>query len=207
MDRPAARRTAALLALLGALFLALQAAIIIGDFAARGLGPAVALWRLSGYFTILTNLWVTLALASVALGRPPAPRWLTAATLAILLVGIVYHLLLAQDLAPGTPRWIADQGVHSLMPAAALGWWLAFVPKAGLGVRDLAAFMAWPVLYGVYSLARGAAEGWYPYFFIEVPRLGYPQVLLNIAGLGLGFAAGGLLLVALGRRLAPGRAP
>jgi hypothetical protein len=205
MDSPAARLTAALLALAGFAFLALQAAISIGDFADRGLGPAVALWRLSGYFTILTNLWVTLALASVALGRPPAPRWLTAATLAILLVGAIYHLLLAQDLAPGTPRWIADQGVHSLVPAATLGWWLAFVPKAGLGARDLPAFMAWPVVYSLYSLARGAAEGWYPYFFIEVPRLGYAQVLLNIAGLGFGFALAGLLLVAVGRRLAPAR--
>jgi hypothetical protein len=205
MHRPAARLSAALIALIGLGFLGLQAVHIIEDFAERGLGPAVALWRLMGYFTILTNLWVVLSLGAVALGRPPAPRWLTAATLAILLVGTVYHLLLAQDLAPGSARWIADQGVHSVMPIATLGWWLAFVPKAGLGPRDLPAFMAWPVAYGLYSLARGAAEGWYPYFFIEVPRLGYPQVLLNIVGLGLAFALAGVLLVVLGRRLVPAR--
>lgn len=204
MHSPVARAAAAVLALLGAGFLGLQAAIIVGDFAARDLPPLVALWRLSGYFTILTNLWVTLALAAVALGHPPVPRWLTAATLAILLVGLVYHLLLAQQLVPGSARWIADHGVHSLMPLAMLGWWLAFVPKAGLGARDLPAFMAWPLAYGLYALARGAAEGWYPYFFIEVPRLGYGAVLRNIAGLGLGFAVAGLLLVWAGRRLAPG---
>ncbi len=204
MHRPAARISAAAIALTGLALLALQASQSIADFAARGLGPAVAFWRLSGYFTILTNLWVTLSLVAVAFGRPPAPRWLTAATLSILLVGIVYHLLLAQSLVPGSPRWIADQGLHSLMPAVALGWWLAFVPKAGLGARDLPAFMTWPLLYSFLSLARGAAEGWYPYFFIEVPRLGYPQVLLNIAAMGVGFALSGLLLVAIGRRLSPG---
>ena len=50
-------------------------------------------------------------------------------------------------------------------------------------------------------LARGALDGWYPYPFIEVPKLGYGQVLLNAAGISAVLALGGLALIALAKRI------
>jgi hypothetical protein len=108
-------------------------------------------------------------------------------------------VLLRQDLPPWSADWIADQGVHTAVPLLTLGWWAAFTDKRGLGVRDLPAFMAFPLAYGSYCLARGAVEGWYPYFFVDVSTYGLGRVLLNIAGLGLAFALSGLGLVWLGR--------
>jgi hypothetical protein len=200
---PRARAAAALIAAVAGASLLLQYGLMVGDFAAQGKGVAAAGWRLLGYFTILTNMWVLAAMAAAAVGRPFRPRWMTAVTLAILLVGVVYHTLLQQDLAPLSARWIADQGVHTAVPILTLAWWGACVDKRGLGVRDLPAFIAFPLAYGAYCLARGAIEGWYPYFFVDVATYGIGRVLLNIAGLGLAFALSGLALVRLGQL--PGR--
>ncbi len=194
-----ARRTALLLAVVTLVALLLQYALLVGTFAAEGKSPLQALWRFLGYFTLLTNSWVALMMAATAAGRAISARWMTATTLAILLVGIVYHLLLAQQHNPVGWDSVANQLVHTIVPAAMLAWWLAFVDRAALKMRDVGVFIAWPMAYTVYVLLRGAFDGWYPYFFLDVPALGLPRVLLNIAGLGAAFALSGLGFVALGR--------
>ncbi len=196
---PLARRSAAALGLLALATLVLQYALMVQTFAAMGQGPLAALWRFLGYFTLLTNCWVGIAMLAVAAGRNVSPRTLTALTLSILLVGTVYHLLLSATHHPVGWDWVANLGAHTLVPAFTLLWWLAFVDRARLSFADIPVFTIWPFGYAVYALARGAVDGWYAYFFIDVPSLGYPQTLLNILFLGLGFAAAGALFVAAGR--------
>ena len=36
-----------------------------------------------------------------------------------------------------------------------------------------------PACYLAFSLIRGAVIHWYPYFFIDVTRIGYGQAVLN----------------------------
>lgn len=201
MMRPSsrARTTALLLGLVTLAALFLQYALMVGTFAAEGKGPMAALWRFLGYFTLLTNSWVALMMLGIGAGRSVSARWMTAVTLAILLVGIVYHLLLAHLYDPAGWNMVADQLVHTVVPAAMLAWWLAFVDRAALKATDVGVFIAWPIAYTAYVLVRGAVDGWYPYFFMDVPALGLPRVLLNIAGLGMAFAVSGLGFVALGR--------
>ena len=40
--------------------------------------------------------------------------------------------------------------------------------------------VVWPVAYAGYTLAHGAATGWYPYPFLDVADLGLPLVLRNL---------------------------
>ena len=54
----------------------------------------------------------------------------------------------------------------------------------------------------MYVLIVGAATGWYPYPFVDVADLGYPQALINIAGLVLAFLILQAALVGFGRMLA-----
>jgi hypothetical protein len=190
-----ARRAAAGLGLLALAGLLLQFALMLPAFPT----PVAALWRFVGYFTLLTNAWVAIAMLRAAAGRPLSPRWMTALTLSILLVGVVYHVLLSATHHPVGLDWWANLTAHSLVPGLCLLYWLGFVDRSALSPADIPAFIAWPLAYIVYALARGSADGWYPYFFIEVPKLGWLQVLLNIAGLALAFAAAGLLFVMLGR--------
>jgi hypothetical protein len=56
--------------------------------------------------------------------------------------------------------------------------------------------MGYPSAYFGYLLVRGEVTGAYPYFFIDVSRLGYAQVLANAVGFSLLF----LVLAALAIR-------
>ena len=55
--------------------------------------------------------------------------------------------------------------------------------------------------YLAYALVRGAFDGWYPYFFIDVSAIGYARTLLNSVMLSFGMLGAGYAVVA-GARIA-----
>jgi hypothetical protein len=186
----AARSLAALIAVVALGAVAVQHTLIVAD--AAGDASALArLWVLLRFFTILSNLFLGGVMLAVALGARPGPDLLATVTLAIVLVGGVYHTLLAQDLTG--VAWWADHGLHTATPVLAAVWWLAHGGH-GLRLRRLWVWLTWPTGYCLYALARGQADGIYPYFFIDLGRLGASQVALNIAGLVAAFGLAGVLL-------------
>lgn len=192
-------RLAAFLVCLAAMAsLGFQIAII-----AEGSGSLVAsLSAVSQYFTILTNLFVVLAMAAVALGAPVPGRLLRALLVAILGVGIVYHAVLARLWNPQGLAYVADQGLHTVVPAAALLWWLVFAPKGGAGWSDLVSGIVWPILYCVYALTRAHWSGFYPYPFLDLDALGWSGLLRSVAVLTLAFVALSATVAGLDRALA-----
>ncbi len=56
-------------------------------------------------------------------------------------------------------------------------------------------WLAYPMGYLGYSLARGAVDGWYPYFFIDVGVLGHTRALTNAALLSVAMLMAGCVLV------------
>lgn len=166
---------------------------------------AVALWSMARYFTILTNALVVVVLGRAGLtGRMPPALTAGGLTAWILLVGIVYHLLLARPLTPFSLAWWADHGLHTAVPSLALIWWLVFAPKSGLRPDAPARWLIWPVGYTVYVLTRGLIDGRYPYFFFDIGRFGIAQVAINSAGLALGFFLAGHLLRLVAKAIARG---
>lgn len=203
------RGAAAIIALTGWLALALQLAVTIYLNDQQGRTAAVAVWRFFGYFTILTNLLVAVTLTRVAAGRSPGgpsphASFLAGVMLAIVVVGLVYEGVLSGTVpAMGPFWWLADRTLHYAVPATFALWWLAFAPKHGLTAADPPRWLAFPLAYCAYAMARGAVDGWYPYFFIDVGALGYGRALVNAAGLALVMLAAGYGVVAavsLGRR-------
>ena len=154
------------------------------------------LWAMAGYFTILTNLGVTLVMLAVAAGWRLTASRAAGLLVALTMVGLVFHTLLAQLISPQGLAWWANQGLHSAMPIALALWWLAFAPKS-VALRDLPFWLIWPGLYGAYALIRGAATGFWPYPFLNADTLGWPAVTLNIAALLAAFAVLSLGLIAL----------
>lgn len=200
------RIVAALGALIGLAGLALQFVILYGDMTHNGATPLEATWRYFAYFTILTNTFVTLVLASAAL-RPArntglnAPRVELMAVTSILFVCIVYNLLLASRWDPQGWQKLADVIVHQVMPAIFALYWL-LRPHGRLSWTDAPFAALWPAAYAAYGLSRGALDGFYPYFFMDPSTTPIPQLALSMAALVAAFMLGAGTLTALSKALA-----
>ncbi|HWT52048.1 MAG TPA: Pr6Pr family membrane protein [Caulobacter sp.] len=156
------------------------------------------------YFTILSNV-----LAAAALTAPlvrPAGRlaiWAersgprTAIATYLTITAVVYHTMLAGQSNPQGLRFVANVILHTLTP---LSYLADLALRGGRGeARWIAAAkaMAFPALFGVWTLLHGALSGWYPYPFMNVIKRGYPAVTLTMVEMSLAFAAVALIFVAL----------
>lgn len=197
---PTARRVAGVIAGLGWVALALQLIVTVTMMTGDGASLAAAVWRYLGYFTILTNLLVAVTMTRVARGHGPGVPAITGVVLAIAIVCVTYDLLL-RDIVPamGPVWWTADRMLHYVVPIASVLWWLLLVPKHALGPRHPPGWLLFPIGYLLYALARGAVDGWYPYFFIDAGALGYPRALLNALALSVAMLLAGYAVVALAR--------
>lgn len=165
-------------------------------------GVFAALSYLSQFFTILTNAVVMILMLWIFWGRNLSTRWVKAIVVAIAMVGIVYHFLLAHLVEfEGLAFW-ADHGVHTAVPALSVIWWIFFAPKPRLHLSDLLIWVAWPLLYCTYILVRANFSGFYPYPFLNLPELGWSGLTLSIGGLVTSFVIIGLLMTIIGRFIA-----
>jgi hypothetical protein len=158
------------------------------------------------FFTILTNILAALALllpvvapASRAARFLDRPAVRTAIAGYIIVVGGVYYLLLRNLGHEQGWTLFFEHVLHYVTPPLFVLDWLLFVPKGEVAWRNGIASLGFPAVYAAWTLGHGALSGWYPYPFLDVPDLGYPRTLLNIAGLVLAFLALELLLVGIGR--------
>lgn len=193
------RTAAALLAALAWAALALQLALSLRLSTANGNGALHGLWVFLAYFTVLSNLLIAL-LATAGARRSDGGtelRWRGCAVTAIALVGLGYHLLLRNAWNPQGAQWLADMLLHYAVPLAALAWWLAIPPRTRIPAAAPLLWLAWPAGYFAYALLRGQASGFYPYYFIDVGKLGIARVLLHAGGLLIAFLASAHLLRAL----------
>jgi hypothetical protein len=205
VDTPAARASAALLS---AATLLAMIPPLANNSAEHG-GLLAGAWALLRYFTIITNTLVGLVFAAIAWRGNSAvnPRWLGAAMLGIVLVGVVFNLLLGGLTHATVWDWLGDRIHHVVMPLLVPLWWLAFAPKGRFAWSDPLRWALFPLAYSAYIFLRVGLETpgdgiAYPYFFMDADRLGYAAAMLNMAGIALGFVLTGLGVVWLDRRLA-----
>ena len=190
------RIIAAVAALVGWAGLALQLLLIV-----RNLGPALGIWRFVGFFTILSNLLAAAVATAIALGSTGwlagARARLIAAT-SILMVGIVYSVALRGLWSPTGLQKVADVALHDIVPLFwALVWLTA--PHPRLKWREIGWALAWPLGYCVYALARGAADGWYAYWFLNPTKQNPAQLIMSVAIMTCGFALMAAALIAIDR--------
>jgi hypothetical protein len=168
------------------------------------LGPAGGLWRFFVFFTVLMNM-LTACLFMIAVFKPhfsaARARLQTASTVYMAVVGITYILLLERLWDPQGLHLIADKLLHYATPAAAVIFWLACVPKDGLKWGDTLRWTGVPLLYLLYALTRAQADGFYPYFFIDLGQLGWRTVLFNAGAMLIGFIMLATAFVAVGKAL------
>lgn len=201
----ASRAVAAAGAGIGAFGLVLEFITLFQGMSHDGAAPLAVVWRYFAYFTILTNVFVTLVMARAAFAPERrsglnAPRVELMAVTSILFVCIVYNLLLASRWDPQGWQKVADLIVHQAVPVLfALFWWLR--PHGLLIWRDALFSAWWPAAYAGYGLSRGAVDGYYPYFFMDPSQAPWTSVLLNMTGLVIAFVLGALALIGTSRAL------
>jgi hypothetical protein len=185
--------------LVGLAALALQYVLMLGT---PGMGVGELTLNFFSYFTILTNVLMTLAmlipatLPGTSVGRALAgPRLRSGVTLYAAVVGLVYHFLLHATWDPQGWLLLVNILLHYVMPAAMVLDWLMFTPKGRLGASDALRWLAFPLLYGGWTLIHGLTSGWWPYWFINLDALGTIRAAINFGGLLAFFLGAGLLLV------------
>jgi len=202
----ARRRVVAVAAVLGWAGLSIQLYLIFYSrwtLAASLLGGLVSFFS---YFTVLSNTLVATVLTCELTSRESAARrwflqpWVSSGiAVSIAVVGLGYNVLLRHLWHPQGWQWLADELMHDVMPLLFLAYWWCCVPKGTLRLWHIAAWVIYPVVYFAYSLWRGHLLAAYPYPFIDVSTLGYPQVFVNAGGLLVGFVVIALLVIGLDR--------
>jgi hypothetical protein len=112
---------------------------------------------------------------------------LTAVVVYIVFVGIAYNTLLRHLWTPYGYRALLNELLHTVIPLLCTLYWLLFVPRFHLLLRDCLFWLIYPLGYLLITLWRGSETDFYPYPFINVSELGYERVLINAVLLLLGF--------------------
>jgi len=162
--------------------------------------------RYFSYFTIQTNILVAVCFTTLLL--KPQSKWgrffsrqqtLSAITVYIVIVGLIYNTILRFLWEPEGLQKIVDELLHSVIPLLVLFYWFVFTAKDRLQWKNVLPWLIYPFAYIVYVLIRGSVSGFYPYPFINTQRLGLDKVLVNSVGIAFVFICMSLLLVMIAK--------
>jgi hypothetical protein len=164
--------------------------------------------RFFAFFTILSNLIGVVAFVwSIARGDRPRSRGhelLRGAAVVYLTVTffVVIFLLSGVDVQLQLP-WV-DAVLHKIFPVVVLLDWIVDPPRIRLTSRDGLLWLAFPLAWTGITLLRGAADGWYPYPFLDPANGGYGTVSVTVLAVTIGFAVIAAITLALANRSVAG---
>jgi hypothetical protein len=160
------------------------------------------------YFTIQSNVLVLVTSLVLAVRPTIAGPWWRVLRLAALtgitVTGIVYATVIAPYVHLTGAASVYNDTFHYVVPIASVVGFVFIGPRLHLYHRDLA-FMAWPLLWLVYTMLRGAllhpeftglgeAASHYPYTFLDVDQVSMYEVVgsvifvtLLLLGIGVGY--------------------
>jgi hypothetical protein len=195
---------AALTALVAWCALGMQLVLIIQKMTSEGASIFEAVWRYFGFFTILTNCAVAVVATAMAM-RPNSvlanPNARLATATAIFIVGLVYSVALRAIWQPTGWQAVVDHALHDATPVLFVLSWF-FSGHGQLQWRSAVWAVVPAFVYFVYVLVRGAADGWYAYWFLDPASLPPAQMATNVVILLLAFSVVACGFVSLDKWLA-----
>ncbi|HQZ86670.1 MAG TPA: Pr6Pr family membrane protein [Actinomycetota bacterium] len=155
-----------------------------------GLRPEVfdSVWsrvlNVFSYFTIQSNILVTVISIILLINPYRTSDVFRVFRLmglgAIIITGLVYNLVLLPLLPPHGFSLVFNVLLHMATPLLAVVGWLVWGPRIPYRQK----YMWLALLFGVWwigmALIRGAIIKWYNYPFLDVDKLGYGRVTINI---------------------------
>ena len=164
------------------------------------------IFRFFSYFTIDTNILVALCFTFIFLGSKSRlgkffskATTITALTVYIIIVGIVYNTILRLTWNPQGLQMVVDEILHSVIPVFFILFWVIFVPTEGLKYKDAFSWLIYPLAYMLYAVIHGAITKFYPYIFVDVTRHGYGKVMSNSGLILFAIFVLSLILIATGK--------
>jgi hypothetical protein len=161
------------------------------------------------YFTVTTNIIVAICFTSLSFLKRNGSKnlfaksaTLTAITVYIVVVGLIYNVMLRALVSPVGWARAADELLHMVSPLVFLFFWIFFVKKANLEYKQSISWLIYPLLYVVFVVIRGHLINKYPYPFIDVVQLGYPKAILNAVVVIFIFWLLSLFFIFIGRKTA-----
>lgn len=149
------------------------------------------------FFTIWGNIAACLAMGWIAFGGAVSRPLMAALATALTVIGLVYWGLLAGDHNPVGYDRITNQAHHTIVPIGTILWWLRYTPGAPAILPLIPTIMVPPLSYGAFAFVLGELTGFYAYFFLDLPNLGWANFLINNAVLAVFFGCLGAGLVTL----------
>ncbi len=140
------------------------------------------------YFTIQSNILVALATAYF-LFFPRFTRFRMivrgAVLISILVTGVVFHLFLVPRMPEyfGSGVDLVNHLTHTVAPLGFLLDYLLFDRKGLIRLSDIPFWTIYPLLYWAVTIIQGVFTGFYPYFFMDVSKIGYGGALLWLLAL------------------------
>lgn len=158
--------------------------------------------RFFSYFTILTNSIVALyfsnrvykCLKKKSISTDNFGN-LTAITVYILIVGLVYQIILRHSWSPQGLQMFIDEILHTAIPILVLIYWFMNKKSMHLNYSQIAYWLTFPLVYLFYILIQGYYSNFFPYPFLNFTDIGFSNVVVNCLFLTALFSFVSLLFV------------
>jgi len=162
--------------------------------------------RFFSFFTITTNSIVFICTAVLLFGGKCAMNaffrkctTVTAITVYILIVGIVFNLLLRSIVDLQGHHRIVSEIFHTVVPVLFFFYWLFFVSPQKISFRVISFWLIYPIIYIIYTLFHGIVTSFYPYPFIDATKLGFKTAIVNGIFILVAFVVLSIILISVFR--------
>lgn len=162
--------------------------------------------RFFSFFTITTNSVVFICSAMLLFGGKSAMNaffrkctTITAITVYILIVGIVFNLLLRSIVDLQGHHRIVSEIFHVVVPILFFFFWLFFVSPEKISFKTIWFWLLYPIIYMIYTLFHGFISSFYPYPFIDVTKLGLQTALINGIFVLIAFVVLSVILISISK--------
>lgn len=166
---------------------------------------AVTTIKFLSFFTILTNSLVAIYFTCIVFYKNQSstligkPGTLSAITIYISVVGLVYQLMLRQLWHPTGLQQVVDELLHSFIPILVIVFWYLYEKTQSIKYKQVSGWLIYPLIYLLYILIRGQICNCYPYPFVDVTTLGMKTVLINSGILFIVFTLLSIAIVYVGK--------
>ena len=161
------------------------------------------------YFTNLGNLYclalMVNELVRLIRRKPlslPLLQWEFGGLISILVIGAVYNLLLGDPTSAA--YWANKPSVclHLITPILYAIYFLSTRPVRKVDVGGIQCSILLPYLYIAFIYTRHLITGdqWFPYFFLDINRIGWSGALGWIIALTVVFVLTGIIFIQLGKK-------